>query len=435
MTIRVHRCVAASALLWLAAAPAAAAWLVVSVADFGAVGDNATDCTRAFRAALAAVAAVGGGEVVVPAGGLFKTGPVNLTSNVRLTVNGEMWALETTNTSVWPKVPVVPTYATTFPATRWQPFVFAPPPATGRSSNISIAGVGEINGAGPFWWCSPDGVGQCPNYDEQRPHLVSLTEVVGVEITGVTLRNSAFWTLRPVFCASVWIHDMQIITPWCGGDEKGGPGGPNTDGIDVDSSEDVVIERCFISVGDDHVTVLAGAEGPGRDAARPSRNVTVRDNRLGTGMGMSIGSSVSGGVEDVLYTRNVQQERPQDWGMGMHIKTRVSYGGYIRNIAYVDNVFTYTTNGLIYLETDYQSSGGCNATTCTEIRDIVFRNNSGNARSVGSLTCMPSRPCVNISFEDLVFNATNTEWGCKNVSSGFVRNVTPPGLAEACGFV
>jgi len=38
--------------------------------------------------------------------------------------------------------------------------------------------------------------------------------------------------------------------------------------------------------------------------------------------------------------------------MGMHIKTRVSYGGFIRNIAYVNNVFTYTTNGLIYLETD-----------------------------------------------------------------------------------
>jgi len=303
----------AAALLSALSAASAASWLVVSVEDFGAVGDNTTDCTRAFRAALAAVAASGGGEVVVPAG-LFKTGPVNLTSNVRLTVNGEMWALETTNTSVWPKVPVVPTYATTFPADRWQPFIFAPAPATGRSSNISIAGVGEINGAGPFWWCSPDGQGQCPNYDERRPHLVSLTEVVGVEITGVTLRNSAFWTLRPVFCENVWIHDMSIITPWCGGDVKGGPGGPNTDGIDVDSSVDVVIERCFISVGDDHVTVLAGAEAPGRDAARPSRNVTVRDNELGTGMGMSVGSSVSGGVEGVLYTRNVQKERAQDWG-------------------------------------------------------------------------------------------------------------------------
>jgi len=48
---------------------------------------------------------------------------------------------------------------------------------------------------------------------------------------------------------------------------------------------------------------------------------------------------------------------------------------------------------------------------------------------------MPARPCVNITFEDLAFNATDPSWGCTNVSSGFVRNVTPPGLAEACGFV
>lgn len=52
--------------------------LTVSVTDFGAVGDNKTDCTVAFRAALAAVRAAGGGEVVVPAPGLYKTLPVNL---------------------------------------------------------------------------------------------------------------------------------------------------------------------------------------------------------------------------------------------------------------------------------------------------------------------------------------------------------------------
>ena len=27
------------------------------------------------------------------------------------------------------------------------------------------------------------------------------------------------------------------------------------------------------------------------------------------------------------------------WGMGIHIKTRTTYGGYIRNVVYEDNVF------------------------------------------------------------------------------------------------
>ena len=42
-------------------------------------------------------------------------------------------------------------------------------------------------------------------------------------------------------------------------------------------------------------------------------------------MGISIGSSVSGGVEDVLYARNVMTETEGQWGMGIHIKTRTSY--------------------------------------------------------------------------------------------------------------
>ena len=331
-------------LLLLFLLSAALAWTSVNVLNFGAIGDNVTDCSAAFYAALAAVEAAGGGEVVVPAPGLFKTLPLNLTSNTRLTVNGQIWAIETTNTSRWPVVGVVKTYVSSFPATRFQPFIFAPGPD--RTTNISIAGSGEINGAGPFWWCKPDGQGGCPNFDERRPHLASFHNVSGLEISGVTLRNSAFWTLRPVFCEDVHIHDATITTPWCGGDSPGGPGGawpplparrcprfsprptpsphffllgPNTDGIDVDSSVNVLIERCDISVGDDHVTVLAGAGASGLLWALPSRNVTVRDNVLGTGMGLSVGSSVSGGVSDVLFTRNVMRERAQDWGLGAHI--------------------------------------------------------------------------------------------------------------------
>ena len=61
--------------------------------------------------------------------------------------------------------------------------------------------------------------------------------------------------------------------------------------------------------------------------SQPTKNITIVDNRLGSGMGISIGSSVSGGVEDVLYARNVMTETEGQWGMGIHIKTRTSYTG------------------------------------------------------------------------------------------------------------
>lgn len=405
-------------------------WLVVSVTDYGAIGDNKTDCTAAFRSALTAVAAAGGGEVIVPSPGLFKTLPINLTSNTRLTVNGEMWAAETMDKTLWPVSPVVFTYASEWPSWRYQPFIFVPGPD--RSYNISIGGTGEINGAGPFFWCQP---GKCPDMDETRPHLVSFHNVSGVEISGVTLRNSAFWTLRPIFCEEVWIHDLTITSPWCGGDVPGGPGGGNTDGIDVDSCQNVLIERCDISTGDDHVTILSGAGASGIKAALPTRNVTVRDCVLGTGMGLSVGSSVSGGVSDVLYTRNRMKERPQDWGYGAHIKTRINYGGYIRNIAYIDNDFTFVTNMGFVIEANYQSGGNCNATSCTEISDIVWRNNTGSPNCPGTFGCNPARPCTNITLENINLTVRNTAcgWGCTNVSSGTFVNVLPGGLEKACG--
>jgi polygalacturonase len=55
-----------------------------SIADFGAVADNATDNTLAFRRAAKACA---GGELLVPAG-TWMTGPFNLSSNTVLRVEG-----------------------------------------------------------------------------------------------------------------------------------------------------------------------------------------------------------------------------------------------------------------------------------------------------------------------------------------------------------
>ena len=274
-------------------ASAACAWLTVDITapPYSAVGDNVTDNTLALRAALLAVKAAGGGDVLVPAGpppSIFKTGPFNLSSNTCLTVMGTLWGLE--NASAFPRVLTPPSYLSSFPAWRHHPFVWAP-----NCTNVTIRGSGVLNGGGPYWWNSPEA------HADTRPHLLELHNVTTAEVTGITLHNSAFWTFRPIYCTNVWIHDMAIEEVYL-------HGGDNTDGIDVDSSSNVLIERCNISCGDDHFTVLAGAGESGRAFNMPSRNITIRDNILGTGMGMSVGSSVSGGVEDVVYQNNVMRE-------------------------------------------------------------------------------------------------------------------------------
>ena len=84
--------------------------------------------------------------------------------------------------------------------------------------------------------------------------------------------------------------------------------------------------------------------------------------------------------------------------MGIHVKTRTTYGGYIRNIVYEDNVFITAgvPGGALHIESGYQSGhgAGCNFTDCTEIRDIVFRNLTfHHSGSTGNVVCFPNRPC------------------------------------------
>lgn len=125
-----------------------------------------------------------------------------------------------------------------------------------------------------------------------------------------------------------------------------------------------------------------------------------------------------------------------EWGQGAHLKTRVDYGGFVRDVAWVDCVFRASGNpgGALVIESDYQSSGNCTAETCTAVSDIVFRNLTFlQTGSLGSIKCYAARPCVNVTFDGVSVAATGP-WVCDNVASGSAVNVTPPGLAAACGF-
>jgi polygalacturonase len=237
------------AVLALLLLPPSSAYLVVSVVDFGAVADNTTDNTVAFRAAFAAVrASPDGGEVRVPLAApplpsIYKTGPFNISSNTCFTVDATVWGWE--DAAAFPAVATPPSYLSTFPPWRHHPFVWAI-----DATNVTIRGGGTLNGGGPYWWRSPEA------HAETRPHLLELHNVSGAEVTGITLHDSAFWTMRPIYCTNVWIHDMRIEELYGAGD--------NTDGMDIDSSTNVIVERNYVSCGDDHFTVLAGAGASGR---------------------------------------------------------------------------------------------------------------------------------------------------------------------------
>ena len=56
-----------------------------NIREFGAVGDGLADCSEAFAAAISACKQAGGGRIVVH-GGVYRTGPIHLGSNMDLHV-------------------------------------------------------------------------------------------------------------------------------------------------------------------------------------------------------------------------------------------------------------------------------------------------------------------------------------------------------------
>ncbi|MDZ7581149.1 MAG: glycoside hydrolase family 28 protein [Deltaproteobacteria bacterium] len=125
-----------------------------------------------------------------------------------------------------------------------------------------------------------------------RPPAIQFFKCRNVTIRDITVINSPFWTIHPVYCENLEISGVTITNP---------QDAPNTDGIDIDSCTEVLVQDCVISVGDDGIALKSGSGPDGLRVNRPTRDVTVRNCTVGAGHGgIVIGSETAGGISQVL---------------------------------------------------------------------------------------------------------------------------------------
>ena len=183
-------------------------------------------------------------------------------------------------------------------------------------NNISVVGRGTIDGRGSIWW-------QAFKYAtlaHPRPRLISFSNCTNVLIEDITAVNSPSWTINPVHCQNVNIHAITIINP---------PDSPNTDGINPDSCRLVRISDCYVSVGDDCITIKSGTEQeyPGRFA--PCRDISITNCTLERGHGgIVIGSEMTGGVHNVVISNCLFIGTDR----GIRLKSRRGRGGIVENV-------------------------------------------------------------------------------------------------------
>jgi polygalacturonase len=212
-----------------------------------------------------------------------------------------------------------------------------------EQSHVKIGGKGTIDGDGKIWWdkywkmrreeYEPKGLRWAVDYDCQRPRLIQVYKSTDVDLAGLTLKRPGFWTVHICYSQRVTVDGLVIRNNTDGR-------GPSTDGVDIDSSSDVLVAHCDIDCNDDAICLKAGRDADGLRVNRPTEKIRIYDNTVrGGAAGVTIGSETSGGIRDIeVKGLTVLSAVPA----GILFKSASTRGGTMENI----NISNVTTVGV-----------------------------------------------------------------------------------------
>lgn len=349
---------------------------VFNVKRFNAAGDGKVDDTQAIQKTIDACHNNGGGMVYIPQG-TFLVGTLVLRDNVTLFISSGGVLLGSSNLKDYRPL---------------NHFSIEIPSQLGNSlnrdvgvlhliyaenaRNVGIMGPGKIDGQGACFWDE--------NYHPlQRPNqMIQFEACQDAIIQDVTLQNSPFWALHLLGCDNVKIQNITIRNPRLG---------PNTDGIDVNSSSNVLISNCYIDGGDDCICLKA------RLKDKACENITVSNCILVSNQsGLKLGTHSIGEIRHCVFSNCVL--RNTYLGIGIYMKD----GGVFEDINFFDLTVDTQNVGntqrqvfpiVIDLEkrTDQATMG--------RIRNITFSNININTRGRCLIGGLENQP-----IEGLVFN-------------------------------
>jgi polygalacturonase len=380
-------CVSVSVLLLPGSLSALAAGRTCNVLQYGASKDGVTKSTSAIQAAIDACAKAGGGTVAIE-GGIFISGPVVLRDHITLNIAAGATLLGSPDHADYPA-------KTEFRSPGLQSLVSA----TG-ANDVAITGQGTIDGNGESWWAEARQFKDAGilGSEHTRPRLVVFDHCHHVLVEGVTLQNSPMWQLVPYDSDDVTIRDIRVLAP---------AKSPNTDAIDPFSSSNVVIDHVYADVGDDDIAIKSGAiNSPGGDL--PSKHIRITNVDFHHGHGLSIGSEIAGGAQDIL----VEHAKFTDTDNGIRIKANRDRGNDVSNIRFTDIQMDHVKIALIISE--YYPSvlpkGDMEAAPVTRLtphfHNIVITNVTATATgSAGAIVGLPEAPIAGVTLSGVSIDA------------------------------
>ncbi|CAJ2636443.1 unnamed protein product [Trifolium pratense] len=359
-----------------------------NVLDFGAKGDGKSDDTKAFEATWAEACKVEASTMLIPADYIFYVGPIVFSGpycKPRIVFQVDGTIIAPTNSNAWGRGLL-----------QWLDFT--------KLVGFTIQGNGIIDGRGSVWWQdtqyndplddqekllfpSNNTVGSPPIQIESsyggkmpaiKPTAIRFYGSINPTVTGITIQNSPQCHLKFDNCNGVMVHDVTISSP---GDS------PNTDGIHLQNSRDVLIYKSTLACGDDCISIQTGCS-----------NVYVHNVDCGPGHGISIGGLGKDNTRACVSNITVRDVNMHNTMNGVRIKTWQGGSGSVQGVLF-SNIQVTEVQFPIVIDQFYCDKRNCkNQTAAVALNGINYEGIKGTytVKPV-HFACSDSLPCVDVS--------------------------------------
>ncbi|KAK8505377.1 hypothetical protein V6N11_057705 [Hibiscus sabdariffa] len=224
---------------------------------------------------------------------------------------------------------------------------------------LTVDGPGQIDGNGATWWTKVP--------ISERPTALHFHLCTNLRLHGLTHLNSQKNHISIHNCSGVSISDLHIIAP---------SDSPNTDGINIALSSQLLISNTFIGTGDDCVAINGG-----------SSNINITSVTCGPGHGISIGSLGEDGTSENVDQVHVTGCTFNQTMNGARIKTVPGGTGFARDISFEEITLIASGNPIVIDQhyCDGRSHHCQDQENALAVSDVTFSGFQGTSAAVEAI--------------------------------------------------
>jgi polygalacturonase len=230
-------------------------------------------------------------------------------------------------------------------------------------------------------------------------------------VEDVTIHDSPFWVIHPVYSTNVTVRNVYVDS-W----------NANNDGVDPDSSVNVLVENCRFETGDDSVAIKSGRDQDAWRVGQATENVVVRNCDMNSeANGLCIGSEMSGGVRNVF----MENCRVGKVDSAIYFKANLDRGGHVENV-WVRDISIEDAEAMIRFTTDYHGYRGNHYPPT--FRDFLIEDvTCGHAEIAIDAVGVPDAPLQNITLRNIAVEKADEVKEIKHTKNWTMENVSVNG--------